>query len=100
MKFNIEKIRDIVNLTRNLAVGLRNLTLADNFSTDTHTIEIEATSEYRLRHGLKTVPSGYIITQQSGNGLITKGTTEWTNQLVYLYNNGAVTVTLTIELLK
>ena len=86
MKFNIEKIRDIVNLTRNLAVGLRNLTFSDNFGSDTHTISIPATSEYRLRHGLKIVPTGYIITSQTGNGVITKGTTAWTDNLVYLYD--------------
>ena len=100
MKFNLERIKDIVNLTRVLAVGLRDLTFADNFRADEQEITIPATSEYQVRHDLKTVPTRYIIVSQSGNGLITKGTTEWTSNYAYLYNNGAVDVTLTIVILK
>ena len=100
MKFNLERIKDVVNLTRQLAVGLRDLTFSDNFKSYEEEIVIPATTEYRVRHDLKIIPSGYIIKAQSGNGLITKGTTEADSDYYYLYNNGAVTVTLTIIILK
>lgn len=99
-KFNIERIQDIINLTRQLAVGLRDLSFADNFVNSKHEITIAATTEARIRHGLNITPTQYIITSQSGNGLITKGTTAWDSNFAYLYNNGATSVTLTVYILK
>ena len=100
MKFNLERIKDIVNLTRQLSVGLRDLSFTDNFSSFKETIVIPATSEYRIRNSLNLAPTEYIITSQEGNGLITKGTTEWTDNFLYLYNNGAVPVTITVIFFK
>jgi hypothetical protein len=99
-KFNLERIKDIVNLTRQLAVGLRDLNFNDNFSSYIEEITIPATTEYRVRHDLNTTPSGYIIKEQTGNGLVTKGTTEADSNYYYLYNNGAVSVTITVIILK
>lgn len=100
MKFNLERLKDIVNLTRQLAVGLKNLTFEDNMASYSEEITIPATTEYRVRHNLKITPTGYIIKEQSGNGLITKGTTEADSNYYYLYNNGAESVTLTVIILK
>jgi hypothetical protein len=99
-KFNIERIGDIINLARQLAVGLRDLTFGDNFKSDELTLTIAATSEAQGRHSLKTTPTRYIIVEQTGNGLITKGTTAWTDNFVYFYNNGATSVTIKVVILK
>jgi len=100
MKINLERIKDVVNLTRQLAVGLRDLTFGDNFNSAEHEVTITATSEYRIRNSLNFIPTRYIIVNQTGNGLVTKGTTEWTSDYIYLYNNGGVSVTITVIFLK
>ena len=100
MKFNIERIEDIINLARQLAVGLRDLTFGDNFNSTEVSVTIPATSEARIRHSLQVVPTKYIIVNQEGNGLITNGTTDNTVDHLYLYNNGAVSVTITVIILK
>jgi len=64
------------------------------------TVTISATSELAIRNELTFIPTRYIILSQTGNGLITKGTTDWTSDYVYLYNNGAVSVTVTIFFMK
>ena len=99
-KINIERIKDIVNLTRQLAVDLRNLTFADNFDSTEVEVEIAATSEVRIRHDLQTIPTRYIITSQTGAGQVTKGTTEWDSNFAYLYNNGGSAVTIKVIILK
>jgi len=100
MKFNLERLEDIINLTRQLAVGLKKLNFSDNFESFEETVTISATSEYRFRNTLNLKPTRYIIVNQDGNGLITKGTTAWSNDYVYLYNNGSVDVTITVVFLK
>jgi hypothetical protein len=100
-KFNLEKITDIINLTRNLMVGLRQLTFEDNFeSFEEVDLVIPATSEARIRNQLNFIPSKYIITMQTGAGQVTKGTTEWNTNYIYLYNNGASSITITVRFLK
>ena len=100
MKFNLERIEDIINLTRQLAVGLRDLTFGDNFKSFETTIEISATSEAKIRNQLNIVPTKYIITSQTGAGQVTKGTTTWDDNYVYLYNNGGSAVTITVTFFK
>lgn len=100
MKFNLERLEDIINLTRQLAVGLRDLTFGDNFKSFESTVVIPGTSEYKIRNQLNSIPTKSIIVSQEGNGLITKGTTTWDINNVYLYNNGSVTVTLTVIFFK
>jgi len=100
MKFNLERLEDIINLTRQLAVGLRDLTFGDNFRSFEETLTISGTSEIRLRNQLKSIPSKYIIVSQTGNGLITKGTTAWNTDHLYIYNNGSVDVTITVIFFK
>lgn len=100
MKFNLERLEDIINLTRQLAVGLRDLTFGDNFTSFEVEVTIAATTEARIRNSLNSDVTRYIIVSQSGNGLVTKGSSTWSSDYVYLYNNGAVPVTLTIIFLK
>jgi len=99
-KFNLERIEDIVNLARQLAVGLRDMSFRDNFTSSETTVTISAGSEARIRHSLSIVPTRYIIVDQTGNGLVTRGPTTWTNKYAYLINNGAESVTITVIFLK
>lgn len=89
-----------MNLTRQLSVGLRDLSFTDNYVSFEETLVIPATTEVRVRNSLNIEPTRYIIVSQEGNGLVTKGSTEWTNDFLYLYNNGASTVTITVIFFK
>lgn len=100
MKFRIEQLRDIKSLVKELANGLMNLTFAQNFNSFEQVVEITATTELSVRNQLTKVPERYIVVSQTGNGLITKGSTEWTKDYITFYNNGSVTVTATILILE
>lgn len=100
-KFSIERLREIGTLVKELAIGLRDLNFTDNFTSFSKTVTISATSESQIRNELTTIPSKYIITDQTGNGLVTRSSsTEWNNNYLYMYNHGSNEVTLTIEFLK
>jgi len=100
MKFRLEQLKQLGPLIKELANGLKFLDFANNFSSFEVEVSIPATTELGVRNQLTNIPKKYIITSQTGNGLLTKGTTEWTKDKVYLYNNGAVTVTATIVFLE
>lgn len=101
MKFRLEKLKDLTSLIKELANGLRKLSFQDNFNGFIkEDVIISATSEKEVRNELQFIPSKYIILSQEGNGLITKGTTSWDLNYLYLYNNGAVDVTATILFLE
>ena len=96
MKFRLLGLRDLALVVRELANGLQNLDFSNNFNSFQTTVTIPATSEAEIRNELNFIPEKYMIVNQTGNGLITKGTTDWSTDYVYLYNNGAVSVTATI----
>lgn len=98
MKFRL--IEDIRSMVKDLNHGLRNLTFTNNVEGFEATVTISATSEATIRNELTFVPSRYIIMSQTGNGLLTKGTTEWSSDYLYIYNNGSVEVTATIFFMK
>ena len=100
MKFRIEGLKSFQALIKELALGLRRLSLSDNFEGFETTVTIPATTELSIRNQLSFIPSRYIIVSQTGNGLITKGTTDWSNNFLYLYNNGSVDVTITVQFLR
>lgn len=64
------------------------------------TLVLGATTELEVRNELTFQPSRYIILSQTGNGLITKGSTAWTSNNMYLYNNGAEEVTIIVFFMK
>lgn len=99
-KINIERLRDFFSLTKELGISLRDLTFGDNFKSFEETVTISATSEYQFRNQLNFIPTRYIIVSQEGNGVVTKGSTQWTSDFVYLYNNGSVDVTITVIFLR
>lgn len=97
-KFRLQSlIGDIAALVKELEIGLRKLRPQDNFSGFFTEVTISANSEARITNQLKTVPSGYIIlSQTSGNNVLTRGDTEWSNNFVYIKNNGSTETTATI----
>lgn len=95
-KFRIIGLRDIVNLIKELDRGLRDINFVDNFDSFEVEVTIPNSSELEIRNQLTIIPTRYIIVSQSGNGLVTKGTTTWTKDFLYLYNNGSVSVTAKI----
>lgn len=101
MKFNLERLRTFPQIVKELAIGLLDLTLADNFVSFQTTVTISATSESRIRNELTVKPTKYIIVDQTGNGLVTRSSsTVWTDNYLYMYNHGAAEVTVTIIFLK
>lgn len=100
MKFNIENLQDIFKLTKELAIGLKRLNLLDNFTGGEIEIQIDASSEKKVRNSLTFVPTRYIIVDQTGNGLITRGTTPWSSNFLYFQNHGANSVTAKIFLMR
>lgn len=100
MRFGLEKLRDYRELIKELANGLLKLDLLNNFESFETNVVISATSEKQIRNQLTFIPSRYIIVSQLGNGLITKSSTEWTKNYLYLYNNGAVEVTAKIIFMR
>lgn len=101
MKFRIETLKDLKSLIKQLAVGLRDISFSDNFTSFKATVVIPATSEATVRNNLTTKPNSVIITGQTGNGLVTKSSTnEWTDTQLYMYNNGAEEVTVDLLFIK
>jgi len=97
MKFRLEALKDFRNLVRELALGLRNLTFGDNFRSFETSVTISATSSSVIRNQLTTIPSKYMIVDQTGNGLVTRDINNtWTVNNLYLYNHGASEVTITV----
>lgn len=76
--------------------GLRDIRFLDNFDCFETEVTIPNSSELEIRNELTIIPTRYIIVSQSGNGLVTKGTSTWTKDFLYLYNNGGVDVTIKV----
>ena len=96
MKFNLVTAKTVVDLVKQLKLGLRKLTLDDNLEGFTvQDLEIEANDDVTIQNKLTFVPKQYIITSQVGNGLVTK-TGNWNEKYLFLINNGPDTVKVTV----
>lgn len=73
-----------------LAQHLLNLSFVDNFKGLQWEGVIPASTEVKIPHRLKRVPSGYVVTFCQG-GTIQAGSTPWDVNFVYLTNISAVT---------
>jgi len=89
MKFNIENLKDISRLVKELAVGLRNLTFTDNFTNFVISDTIASSGTIIVRNKLNTTDIRYIITSNNGDGTINKSST-WTKDYISFKNNGSV----------
>ena len=90
----IKWVRDELNsVMRELFIGLNKLKFGDNFQSFLWEGTIAAGQQIQISHPFREAPTGYIIYRQVGNGVIDAGTSEWTNEVLYLRNNGAASVT-------
>lgn len=97
MKLRLETLRNLPSLLKELAVGLRNLSFADNFDSFQTEVTIAANTEKQIRNQLTKPASSYIIVRKSNGSEVADGPTEWTSDFLYLKNydaTNAVTVTV------
>jgi len=90
---------DLVYSLRELTLGLRRLTLNDNFQSFTVTVTIGAGSETAIRNELEEIPTGRIILK-STSGDIVDGDTEDNLNFVFLKNAGATSATVKVIYIK
>ena len=50
-----------------------------------------ADTEETIKHGLSRVPTGYIVVSQDKAASLYKGSTAWTNEIIYLKSSVAST---------
>ena len=85
MKLGLSHIKTLEKLITMLEIGLSRLSLTDNFeSFEIQDIEITSGSEVTIGNKLTKMPSKYIITGQTGHGVISKGDTQWSSKYLYL----------------
>ena len=100
MRVSLPGAKDLTEALKKLKIVLKKLTFEDNFeSFKQKDIQIEPGATVTIRNKLTFIPTQYIITSQVGNSLVTK-TGTWTMNNLYLINNGANPVTLTVQFLK
>lgn len=91
---------------KELANGLFKVNFTENFQSFTVTnLTIPAGTEMPIQNGFRNsspgvVPSGRIITRQTGNAVIVDGTTQWNANQVYLSNPSANSATITVVFFK
>lgn len=90
------------NWMKDLSTGLVKLNFLENFATfRIDNLLIDAGAEVAIPNGLKNryigvIPSSRIVVRQQGNGVVTDGSQPWTSDLVYLKNEGAVPITISV----
>jgi hypothetical protein len=90
--------QDILNKALNQLSGLNKfISIQSNMDGFiAKNVVIPATSSVKIQHFLGVTPKWRIILRQTGNGVITDIPYEWTNEVISLFNNGAVEVILTV----
>lgn len=86
-----------------LAFLLTRLNFADNFeSYIAQDVSLAASSETQIVYKLPSQKKAkyFIVLDQTGNGVLARGSTDWTSNYAYIHNYGATTVTATILLLS
>lgn len=92
---------DKLNIMRKkLDFFTKNLTLDKNFNSYIVEVVFAAGETKAIQHFLGTRPKYRIILKQEGNGVLSDIPSEWNNQTITMRNNGAVSVTATIMILK
>lgn len=98
-KFRIENLKDIGRIVKELAVGLRDLTFGDNFTSFEINDTIDTGSTIIVRNQLDSIPTRYIVLSSDSDGVISKGS-PWNTNFVSFKNNGSATATVKIVVLK
>lgn len=95
---------DVINAHNKLVSAYnfisKNMSLQSNFNCYIAQVKIPATSQTIIQHFLGVVPKYRIILRQEGNGVITDIPSGWTSDVVTLYNNGAVEVSITVMIVR
>lgn len=99
MKFNLENLKDLKRLVKELAVGLRSLNFIDNFTSFEVSDIITNSSTIIVRNKLNSTDIRYLVTSNDGDGVISKGST-WDNNYLSFKNNGTVDANVEIVVLK
>jgi maltodextrin utilization protein YvdJ len=114
MKAILTSARDLKDLAKKVQDVLSALTFQDNMeSFEVTGLDIGAGSTVTIKNQLTFVPKKYIITSQSGNGLVTKEkkqvddsdgnkqfTRDWNDKELYLKNNGSVSVKIDVTFMR
>lgn len=100
MKFNLRPVENLLRLIEELSNGLSKLTLGDNFESFEAEFTVAAGAEAKIRNRLNSIPQQWIVTDIQGDGYLSKNTTEWTRDFVYLKNNGSASVTAKVVFLR
>jgi len=98
-KFNIEGLKNISRIVKELATGLRALTFSQNFESFEVTETITSGSTTIVRNQLTVEPTKYIIVSNDGDGVISKGST-WDTNYISFKNNGSIEADVTIIVMK
>lgn len=98
-KFNIESLKEVSRLVKELAVGLRNLTFTDNFTSFTYSGTIESSGTVLVRNKLNSTNIRYIVSDNNGDGTINRSTT-WDANYLSFKNNGSVSAEVEIIIFK
>jgi hypothetical protein len=99
MKFRLEGLKDIARIVKELAIGLRNLNFSDNFTSFEVDDTITSGSTIVVRNKLNLEPTRWILTDTNGDGVISRGST-WDKNYISFKNNGSISATIKIIILK
>jgi len=88
------------NLIGDLNAGLGRLAFKDNFQVHEALVTIASGADAAVPHSLGVIPKYRLIVRQQGNGLVIDSATDWTENNIYLRNEGPSTVSLTVLIFK
>lgn len=115
MKAILTSAQDLKDLAKKVQDVLSALTFQDNMEAFEATgVNIAAGQTVTIKNKLTFVPKKYIITSQTGNGLVTKEkkevkdssdstkqfSREWNDKELYLKNNGTESVTIDVTFMR
>lgn len=85
---------------QDIETAFRKLDFFSNFNCNTVTLKDIGPGNFSFPHGLKATPSGRIIIQQIGGGLIVDAGRGWDDKYVYMHNDGGIISKLKIIILR
>jgi len=94
-------LEDVIKRYNEIVKGLnflnKFLSIQSNFDGYVATnVSIPATSSVKIQHFLGVIPKWRILLRQTGNGVITDISQEWTDKVISLYNNGSTEVIISV----
>ena len=92
MKLNLGLQKSFKAIILELIMGLKRLDFNNNFESFEVTVTVpdqtEVSGDYKIRNQMDpAIPSKMLIMKQTGNALVTAGTTSWSQDYVYIRNH-------------